>query len=86
MEPFDGCIRGVVLPGAARSCYRCSIGGNLAILLGLVLAIWSLLPIYNMWMIALDSHDDIFAAPSGRTSPTLESFHVVVTEDFWYLR
>ena len=41
--------------------------------------------IYNMWVIALDSHDDIFAAPSGLTHPSLDSFRVVVTQGFWYL-
>ena len=29
--------------------------------LGLVLVIWSITPIYNMLMIALDSHDDVFS-------------------------
>jgi multiple sugar transport system permease protein len=57
----------------------------LAIALGLVLAIWSVLPIYNMWMIALDSHDDVFSGSVWPSNPTLESFRVVVTEDFWYL-
>ena len=33
----------------------------LCLLLGVVIAVWSLAPIYNMWEIALDSHDDIFA-------------------------
>jgi multiple sugar transport system permease protein len=53
--------------------------------LGLALAIWSLIPIYNMWVIALDSHDGIFSGQLWPESPTLESFRVVVTEDFWYL-
>jgi multiple sugar transport system permease protein len=57
----------------------------LAVALGLVLAIWSLLPIYNMWMIALDSHDDVFSGTVWPEHPTLEAFRVVVTQDFWYL-
>ena len=48
-------------------------------LFGLVLLIWSLTPIYNMWMIALDSHDAIFSGTVWPDSPTLESFRVVVT-------
>ena len=55
---------------------------TLAIAFGIVLAIWSLLPIYNMWMIALDSHDDVFSGSIWPDHPTLESFRVVVTEDF----
>ena len=57
----------------------------LAIAFSLVLAIWSILPIYNMWMIALDSHDDVFSGAIWPENPTLEAFRVVVTQDFWYL-
>jgi multiple sugar transport system permease protein len=57
----------------------------LAIAFGIVLAIWSLLPIYNMWMIALDSHDDVFSGTIWPEHPSLEAFYVVVTQDFWYL-
>jgi multiple sugar transport system permease protein len=57
----------------------------LAMAFGLVLAVWSVLPLYNMWIIALDSHDDVFAGAIWPENPTLESFRVVVTEDFWYL-
>jgi multiple sugar transport system permease protein len=58
---------------------------TLAIAFGLVLAVWSVLPIYNMWMIALDGHDDVFNGSIWPENPTLESFRVVVTQDFWYL-
>jgi multiple sugar transport system permease protein len=58
---------------------------TLAIVFGLVLAIWSLLPIYNMWMIALDSHDDVFSGTIWPEHASLEAFRVVVTQDFWYL-
>jgi multiple sugar transport system permease protein len=57
----------------------------LAMAFGLVLAVWSILPLYNMWMIALDSHNDVFAGAIWPENPTLESFRVVVNEDFWYL-
>ena len=53
--------------------------------LGFVLVVWSVTPIYNMWMIALDSHDDIFSGTIWPENPSLESFRVVITEDFWYL-
>ena len=55
------------------------------LVLGFVLVVWSLTPIYNMWMIALDSHDDIFSGTVWPENPSLESFRVVITEDFWYL-
>ena len=38
-----------------------------------------------MVMIALDSHDDIFSGQIWPEHPSLESFKVVVTQDFWYL-
>jgi multiple sugar transport system permease protein len=56
-----------------------------AILFGLVLAVWSLMPIYNMFMIALDSHDDVFSGTIWPEHPSLDAFRVVVTQDFWYL-
>ena len=56
-----------------------------SILLGIVLIVWSLAPIYNMVVIALSAHDDIFAGTIWPASPTLDSFYVVVTEGFWYL-
>ena len=60
-------------------------GEAAAMLLGVVLIVWSLAPIYNMVVIALSKHDDIFAGTIWPEDPTLESFHVVVTEGFWYL-
>ena len=53
--------------------------------LGFVLVVWSLTPIYNMWKIALDSHEGIFGGSILPESPNLGAFRVVVTEDFWYL-
>ena len=60
-------------------------GEAACILLGVVLIVWSLAPIYNMAVIALSAHDDIFSGTIWPESPTLDSFYVVVTEGFWYL-
>ena len=91
----DTSLTGVAVAGAAplvmrrkpRPHYRLRRYAMeaLAVAFGVVLAVWSVLPIYNMWMIALDSHDDVFAGSLWPENPTLESFRVVVTEDFWYL-
>jgi multiple sugar transport system permease protein len=56
-----------------------------AIVLALVLVIWSLLPIYNMVLMSLDAHDDIFSGAIWPPAPSLESFRIVWTEGFWYL-
>jgi multiple sugar transport system permease protein len=56
-----------------------------SLVLAVILLIWSILPIYNMIIIALDSHDDIFSGTLWPDNPSLESFRVVVTQSFWYL-
>lgn len=55
------------------------------LLLGAAIVIWSVAPIYNMWVIALDSHDDIFSGSIWPDHPSLNSFRVVATQNFWYL-
>ena len=57
----------------------------LCMALGFVLLVWSVTPIYNMVVIALDSHDDVFSGAVWPEHPSLESFVVVVTQGFWYL-
>ncbi len=77
----------VVRRRAGRPHYRMRRYGMeaLAVAFGVVIAVWSLLPIYNMVIIALDSHDDVFSGAIWPEHPSLESFRVVITEDFWYL-
>jgi multiple sugar transport system permease protein len=57
----------------------------LCLLLGFILLVWTVAPLYNMWEIALDSHDDVFSGALWPAHPSLNSFRVVVTQDFWYL-
>jgi multiple sugar transport system permease protein len=57
-----------------------------ALVLALALLIWSLLPTYNMLLIALDAEGDTeYAGTIWPAEPTLESFRVVMTGDYWYL-
>jgi multiple sugar transport system permease protein len=52
----------------------------------LVLLVWSLLPVYNMLLIALDSEGDIeYAGIIWPEEPTLDSFRVIWHESYWYL-
>ena len=51
-------------------------------MLGVAIVIWSLTPIYNMWLIALSAHGDIFSGELWPSAPTLEAFRVVIYEDF----
>jgi multiple sugar transport system permease protein len=60
--------------------------------LGIVILIWSLTPVYNMFLIALDPEEGEieFAGNLWPPEPSLDSFHNVVTqearylEDFWH--
>jgi multiple sugar transport system permease protein len=58
---------------------------GLCLALGFVLAVWSITPIYNMWMIALESHDGVFSGSVWPEHPTVQPFIIVVTQGFWYL-
>jgi multiple sugar transport system permease protein len=64
---------------------RAWISEALCILLGLVLVVWSITPIYNMVMVALQPHGDVFTSSTYPVNPTMNAFWVVVTEGYWYL-
>jgi len=57
----------------------------IALAFGLVLLIWSLMPVYNMLLIALSKHGAVFSGDTWPREPTMESFIVVWTQGFWYL-
>jgi multiple sugar transport system permease protein len=67
---------------ARRRRYLTNVG---AVILGIVLVIWSVLPIYNMIMVSLDSHSDVFSTHLFPPSPSADSYWLVVTQDYWYL-
>ena len=64
---------------------RRRLGDAGAALLAVVLVIWTLLPIYNMVMIALEPKEDVFASNVVPQTPTLEGFRTVLDEGFWLL-
>ena len=68
---------------AQRRRYLTNIG---AVILGIVLVIWSVLPIYNMIMVSLDSHSDVFSTHLFPPHPSVDSYWLVVTQGFWYLQ
>ena len=55
------------------------------LVIGFVILVWSVAPIYNMWLIALSEHGAIFSGLLYPEAPTLEAFRVVIEQDFWYL-
>jgi multiple sugar transport system permease protein len=56
-----------------------------ALAFGVVLAIWSLAPIYNMVAVSLEEHGDVFSDKLFPPSPSFDSFHIVLSEGYWYL-
>ena len=58
-----------------------------SVTLGVVRLIWSLTPVYNMLLIALDPEDGEieFEGIIWPPDPTLKSFHAVLTQGYWLL-
>jgi multiple sugar transport system permease protein len=52
---------------------------------GVALLIWTLLPVYNMLLIALDEEGDEFTGSLWPQDPSFASFRVIWTQDYWYL-
>jgi multiple sugar transport system permease protein len=72
-------------PRRPRYRWRRYLSATLAAVFSLMLLIWSVMPIYNMVMVALSRHGDVFSGDIWPAHPTLQSFIVVWTEGFWYL-
>jgi multiple sugar transport system permease protein len=68
---------------ARRRRYLTSFG---AAILGIVIVIWSVLPIYNMVMVSLDSHSDVLSTHIFPPHASLGAFWVVITQSYWYLQ
>jgi multiple sugar transport system permease protein len=64
---------------------RRRLGSAGAGLVGLLILIWTLLPLYNMVLVAVQQKEDVFATNVFPPHPTLESFRAVFEESYWYL-
>ena len=53
------------------------------IVLGIALLIWTLLPVYNMVLIALDPDGSEFTGAIWPPDPNFDSFRSLWTEDYW---
>jgi multiple sugar transport system permease protein len=56
-----------------------------AAVLGVILMVWTFVPLYNMFMVSLESKGDVYSTTLFPTKPSVDSFRVVLTQDFWYL-
>ena len=56
-----------------------------ALAVGIAVLIWTLVPIYNIVIVALEPHGDVFTNDIWPAKPSLESFWIVITQGHWYL-
>jgi multiple sugar transport system permease protein len=56
-----------------------------AIGFAVLLLIWTLLPIYNIIMVSLESKGDVFTNTIWPAEPSMDSFWIVITQGYWYL-
>ena len=78
-------ISGVAATNRTARRGRRLAGGIAAAALGVALLIWTLLPVYNMVLIALDDEGDEFTGTLWPPDPSFGSFRAVWTQDHWYL-
>ncbi|MEA2771206.1 MAG: multiple sugar transport system permease protein [Acetobacteraceae bacterium] len=71
--------------GRRRVRRRRAVGRLPAVILGVGLLIWTLLPIYNMLLIALSDDGDEYTGAIWPDDWNWHSFQVVWTQDYWYL-
>jgi len=67
---------------ARRWRYATNVG---AAVISAVLLVWTLVPIYNMIMVSLESEGDVYTDHLWPTNPSAASFGVVLTQGHWYL-
>src|SRR5690349_15925946 len=61
------------------------IGNGFVALFSVVLLIWTILPLYNIVMVSLEGHSDVFSDHLWPPYPSLDGYWVVFTQGYWYL-
>jgi multiple sugar transport system permease protein len=56
-----------------------------AIGFGVLLLIWTLAPIYNMVLVAVQEKEDVFSTNIWPPHPTFDAFSVVIHQGYWYI-
>lgn len=70
---------------AGRALLRRRVNSAGAGFVGLLILIWTLLPLYNMFLVAVQEKEDVFASNVWPPKPTLDSFVAVFDQGYWYL-
>ena len=82
-------IVAVVVPAStvrgrrARRLRRWKEAGAVGV--AVLLLIWTLVPIYNIFMVSLESKGDVFTNTIWPAEPSAYSFWIVITQGYWYL-
>ena len=56
------------------------------LLIGIPVFIWTMLPIYHMFLFAISPKEDAFAGKFWPDHPTLHNFHIVFYQQHYFLR
>jgi multiple sugar transport system permease protein len=56
-----------------------------AAVLSVVIVLWTLIPLYNMVVVALEAEGDVFSDHLFPPKPSGHSFWIVLSQGFWYL-
>ena len=56
------------------------------LLIGIPVLIWTLIPIYHMFVFAISPKEDAFSGKLWPTHPTLHNFHIVFYQQHYFLR
>jgi multiple sugar transport system permease protein len=62
------------------------LASGAAAALGAVVMLWTLLPVYNILLIALSEDGDEFTGTVWPSDPSFEGFEMIWSGDFWYLK
>jgi multiple sugar transport system permease protein len=72
--------------GRKRFRLRRGLDRTAVAILGVAIVFWTLIPVYNMLLIALSEDGDEFTGTVWPSDPSFESFRGIWTEDYWYLQ
>jgi multiple sugar transport system permease protein len=72
----------VMRRAARRRRYLEAVG---VVILSVVLLVWTLTPIYNLVVVSLEGHSDVFSGALLPPVPSVEGYWMVFTEGYWYL-
>jgi len=69
----------------ARARRREALSNAGRVVIGLIVLIWTLIPLYAMVQVALEPKDNVFNNAIWPVNATLAGFWTVLTQDYWYL-